>query len=51
MTACRNGVKARLSFGVLRLALFLQEPGDVVNECAGDVERGTMSNHVEPSGW
>jgi hypothetical protein len=23
---------------------------DVLNECTGDVERGTMSNHVEPSG-
>nr|WP_245765736.1 hypothetical protein [Nonomuraea jiangxiensis] len=31
-------------------AFFMQEAGDVLNECAGDVERGTMSNHVEPSG-
>ncbi len=31
-------------------ALVVQQSGNVVNERAGDVERGTMSNHVEPSG-
>jgi hypothetical protein len=31
---------------------FVQESRDVLNECAGDVERGTMSNHgaLEPFG-
>jgi hypothetical protein len=38
--------------GATQSAFFLQQAGDVLNECAGDVERGTMSNHVEPfGGW
>ncbi|GLW13253.1 hypothetical protein Misp01_83810 [Microtetraspora sp. NBRC 13810] len=36
--------------GAAQSAFIVQEAGDVLNECAGDVERGTMSNHVEPSG-
>lgn len=31
-------------------ALCPQQLGNVLNQCAGDVERGTMSNHVELSG-
>lgn len=36
--------------GGAQAAFVVQEPGEVVNECTGDVERGTTSNHVEPSG-
>ncbi len=36
--------------GATQSAFFVQEPRDVLNECVGDVERGTMSNHVEPFG-
>ncbi|MEV6985712.1 hypothetical protein AB0M95_31255 [Sphaerisporangium sp. NPDC051017] len=36
--------------GAAQSAFFLQESGEVLNERAGEIERSTMSNHVEPSG-
>jgi hypothetical protein len=38
------------AWGATQSAFLVQESRNVLNECAGDIERGTISNHVEPSG-
>ncbi|MEU4833487.1 hypothetical protein [Streptosporangium sp. NPDC023615] len=51
MTTWRNGVRARFpAGGGAQAAFVVQESGEVVNERETDVERGTTSDHVKPSG-